>query len=343
MKAIVFHQHGDPSVLHYTDVSEPQLRANDVLVRVRACALNHLDLWVRRGLPGVPIPLPHVPGSDVAGEVARIGSNVDTVHVGQKVVLAPGVTCGKCPACVSGNDNLCREYTNLGYLLDGGCAEFVRCPEVNCMPYPGDLDWAHAAAIPLVFQTAWHMLVHRAHLQPGETVLVLAAASGVGSAAVQIAKFFGARVIATAGNDEKLEKAKQIGADEVIHHGTTPIAKEVRRLTENQGVDVVFEHVGTATWNDSVKSLANAGRLVTCGATTGYDAKIDLRFLFTRQLSIMGSYMGTKSELRTVLKLVTEGRLKPIVDKVWPVHDCVAAHSYLEKGQQFGKVVLAIP
>jgi NADPH:quinone reductase-like Zn-dependent oxidoreductase len=343
MKAIVFHQHGDPSVLQYTDVDEPQLGANDVLVRVRACALNHLDLWVRRGLPGVPIPLPHVPGSDVAGEVARIGSNVDTVHVGQKVVLAPGVTCGKCPACVSGNDNLCREYTNLGYMLDGGCAEFVRCPDVNCMPYPGDLDWAHAAAIPLVFQTAWHMLVHRAQLQPGETVLVLAAGSGVGSAAIQIAKFFGARVIATAGNDEKLEKARQIGADEGIHHGTTPIAKEVRRLTENQGVDVVFEHVGTATWNESVKSLANAGRLVTCGATAGYDAKIDLRFLFTRQLSIMGSYMGTKSELRTVLKLVTQGRLKPIVDKVWPVHDCMAAHSYLEKGQQFGKVVLAIP
>jgi NADPH:quinone reductase-like Zn-dependent oxidoreductase len=342
MKAIVFHQHGDPSVLRYTDVNEPQLRANGVLVRVRACALNHLDLWVRRGLPGVPIPLPHVPGSDVAGEVASIGSNVDTVQVGQKVVLAPGVTCGKCPACVSGNDNLCPEYTNLGYLLDGGCAEFVRCPDVNCMPYPGELDWAHAAAIPLVFQTTWHMLVHRAHLQPGETVLVLSAGSGVGSAAIQIAKFFGARVIATAGNDEKLEKARQIGADEVIHHGNTPISKEVRRLTENRGVDVVFEHVGTATWNESVKSLANAGRLVTCGATTGYDAKIDLRFLFTRQLSIMGSYMGTKSELRTVLKMVTQGRLKPIVDKVWPIHDCIAAHCYLEKGQQFGKVVLAI-
>jgi NADPH:quinone reductase-like Zn-dependent oxidoreductase len=343
MKAIVFHQHGDPSVLHYTDVNEPQLGANDVLVRVRACALNHLDLWVRRGLPGVPIPLPHIPGSDVAGEVAKIGSNVNTVHVGQKVVLAPGVTCGKCPACISGNDNLCREYTNLGYMLDGGCAEYVRCPEMNCMPYPGDLDWAHAAAIPLVFQTAWHMLVHRAQLQPCETVLVLAAGSGVGGAAIQVAKFFGARVIATAGNDEKLEKAKQIGADEVIHHGTTPIAKEVRRLTENQGVDVVFEHVGTATWNESVKSLANSGRLVTCGATTGYDARIDLRFLFTRQLSIMGSYMGTKSELRTVLKLVAQGRLKPIVDKVWPVHDCITAHGYLEKGQQFGKVVLAIP
>jgi NADPH:quinone reductase-like Zn-dependent oxidoreductase len=343
MKAIIFHQHGDPSVLRYTDVNEPHPRANDVLVRVHACALNHLDLWVRRGLPGVPIPLPHIPGSDIAGEVAEIGPEVHTVDVGQKVVLAPGVTCGKCPACLSGNDNLCRDYTNLGYMIDGGCAEYIRCPEVNCLPYPENLDWAEAAAIPLVFQTAWHMLVHRAQLQPGESVLVLAAGSGVGSAAIQIAKFFGARVIATAGNDEKLAKAKEIGADEVIHHGIMPIAKEVRRLTHNRGVDVVFEHVGTATWDDSVKSLANAGRLVSCGATTGYEAKLDLRFLFTRQLSIMGSYMGNKSELRTVLTLVTQGRLKPIVDKVWPLHDCIAAHNYLEKGKQFGKVVLTVP
>jgi NADPH:quinone reductase-like Zn-dependent oxidoreductase len=327
MKAIVFHHHGDPSVLHYTDVNEPQVRPNDVLVRVHACALNHLDLWVRRGLPGVPIPLPHIPGSDIAGEVAKVGSDVHTVHVGQKVVLAPGVTCGKCPACLSGNDNLCRDFTNLGYMMDGGCAEFVRCPEVNCMPYPENLDWTHAAAVPLVFQTAWHMLVHRAQLQPGESVLVLAAGSGVGSAAIQIAKFFGAHVIATAGNDEKMEKARQIGADEVIHHGIMPIAKEVRRLTRNRGVDVVIEHVGTATWDESVKSLA----------------KIDLRFLFTRQLSIMGSYMGTKTELRTLLKLVAQGRLNPIVDKIWPLSDCIAAHSYLEKGKQFGKVVLTVP
>jgi len=343
MKAIVFHQHGDPSVLRYTDINEPHLHPNEVLVRVHACSINHLDLWVRRGLPGIPIPLPHIPGSDVAGEVAKIGPEVHTVHIGQKVVLAPGVTCGKCPACLSGNDNLCRDYTSLGYMVDGGCAEYVRCPEVNCMPYPENLDWVQAAAVPLVFLTAWHMLVTRAQLQPGETVLILAAGSGVGSAAIQIAKFFGAHVITTAGNDEKIEKAKQIGADEVIHHFIMPIAKEVRRLTNNRGVDVVFEHVGTATWDESVKSLAPAGRLVTCGATTGYDAKIDLRFLFTRQLSILGSYVGTKTELRTVLKLVAQGRLMPVVDKVWPLHDCIAAHHYLEKSKQFGKIVLTIP
>jgi len=342
MKAIVFHEHGDPSVLHYTDVNEPQVHPHEVLVRVHACSINHLDLWVRHGLPNYPIPLPHIPGSDVAGEVVKIGHDVHNVHIGQKVVLAPGVTCGHCPACLAGHDNFCRDYTNLGFMIDGGCAEYVRVPEVNCMPYPENLDWVHAAAVPLVFLTAWHMLVNRAQLRPGETVLVLAAGSGVGSAAIQIAKFFGAHVIATAGSDEKLEKAKAIGADEVIHHGIMPIAKEVRSFTHNRGVDVVIEHVGTATWHESVKSLAMGGRLVTCGCTTGYDAKLDLRFLFTRQLSIMGSYMGTKDELRTVLKLVAQGRLKPVVDKVWPLDDCIAAHTYLEKGKQFGKVVLRV-
>ena len=342
MKAVVIHQHGDPTVLHYTEVAEPHIRPHEVLVRVRACALNHLDLWVRRGIPGVPFPLPHILGSDIAGEVARIGSEVTTAYVGQKVVLAPGVACGKCPACVSGNDNRCRDFTNLGYMVDGGCAEYVRCPEVNCMPYPENLDWVHAAAVPLVFQTAWHMLVNRAELQPGEDVLVLAAGSGVGSAAIQIAKFLGARVIATAGTDEKLAKAKQIGADEVIHHGVMPIAKEVRRLTRNRGVDVVVEHVGTATWEESVKSLTSGGRLVTCGATTGYGGKVDLRFLFTRQLSLLGSYMGTKNELRTLLKLVSQERLKPVVDKVLDLSDCMAAHNYLESGKQFGKVVLRV-
>jgi len=342
MKAIVFQKHGDPSVLHFTDVPEPHLRHHEVLVRVRACALNHLDLWVRRGLPGLQVPLPHIPGSDIAGEIATVGPEVTTVHIGQKVVLAPGVTCGKCPACLSGNDNLCRDFTNLGHMIDGGCAEFVRCPEVNCMPYPENLDWAHAAAVPLVFQTAWHMLVNRAQLRPGEEVLILAAGSGVGSAAIQIAKFFGCRVIATAGSDEKIAKAKHLGADEVIHHGIMPISKEVRRLTNNRGVDIAFEHVGQATWAESLKSLATAGRLVTCGATTGPDAKLDIRFLFTRQLSLLGSYMGTKDELRTILKLVAQGRLAPVVDKIWPLHECATAHSYLENSKQFGKVVLSI-
>src|SRR6267378_1270318 len=291
MKAIVFEKHGGPEVLKYTEAPEPQLGARDVLVRVRACALNHLDLWVRGGLPGVPIPLPHIPGSDIAGEVAKVGAEVKRVSAGQKVLLAPGVSCGRCAACLAGQDNKCREFSNLGYILDGGCAEFVRCPEVNCFPYPENLSFEEAAAVPLVFQTAWHMLITRAQMQPG---------------------------------------------DEVINHKTQKIKDEVRRLTAKRGVGVVFEHVGTATWEDSVASLARGGRLVTCGATTGYDAKIDLRFLFTRQLSILGSYMGTKSEFATVLKLVAAGRLKPVIDRVFPLAECAAAHAYLESGEQFG-------
>jgi len=343
MKAIVFHQHGEPSVLKYEDAPEPKLGHGEVLIRVHACALNHLDLFVRRGLPGVKIPLPHIPGSDIAGEVAKLGPGVTSVSLGQKVVLAPGVSCGKCPACLSGADNRCKSFTNLGYLLDGGCAEFVKCPEVNCMPYPENLSWTEAASVPLVFLTAWHMLVNRAQLVPGEDVLVLGAGSGVGIAAIQIAKFFGARVIATAGSDEKLRKAQALGADDLINHYTAEIAKEVRRITNNRGVGVVVEHVGVATWSDSVKSLAPAGRLVTCGATTGYDAQLDLRFLFSRQLSLLGSYMGTKDELRTVLRLIAQGRLKPVVDETFPLSQAADAHAYLESGSQFGKVVLTVP
>jgi NADPH:quinone reductase-like Zn-dependent oxidoreductase len=267
---------------------------------------------------------------------------VTKVAAGQKVLLAPGVSCGKCAACLAGNDNHCAKFTNLGYLIGGGCAQFVRCPEVNCFPYPENLTFEEAAAVPLVFQTAWHMLMSRAQLQPGEEVLVLGAGSGVGSAAIQIAKMFGCRVIATAGNDAKLAKARELGADECVNHHTQKIRDEVRRLTGKRGVDVVFEHVGTATWEDSVASLARGGRLVTCGATTGSDARINLQFLFARQLSILGSYMGTKAEFATVLKLVAAGKLKPVLDRTFPLAECRLAHEYLESSSQFGKVVLTV-
>ena len=342
MKAIHFDRHGGPDVLRYTEVPQPELRFGEVLVGVHACALNHLDLWVRGGLPGVPIPLPHIPGSDIAGVVEEIAAGVTTVKPGQKVLLAPGVTCGKCASCLAGHDNYCPQFTNLGYLIDGGCAQFVSCPEVNCFPYPENLSFEKAAAVPLVFQTAWHMLLTRAQLKPAETVLVLGGGSGVGSAAIQIAKFFGCRVIATAGNDAKLAKAKELGADDLINHQEQKIKDEVRRLTAKRGVDVVFEHVGTATWDHSVASLTRGGRLVTCGATTGFDGKIDLRFLFSRQLSILGSYMGNKSEFATVLELVAAGKLKPVVDRTFPLAECRLAHEYLESGSQFGKVVLNV-
>lgn len=340
MKAIVFTEHGGPEVLRYTDAPEPKIKANEILVRVRACALNHLDLWVRRGIPGVKIPLPHIPGCDISGEVAQVGELATRIKVGDKVLLQPGVSCGQCPQCLAGADNLCRQYSLLGYKFDGGCAEYVAAPEANAVPMPVKLSFEEAAAIPLVFLTAWHMLVTRCNLQAGEDVLVIGAGSGVGSAAIQIAKIMGARVIATAGSDAKLAKARELGADDVINHTTQKIADEVKRLTVRRGVDIVFEHVGTATWDASVASLAPNGRLVTCGATTGYDARVDLRFLFSRSLSLLGSYMGSKAELYSVIKLVSQGKLKAVIDRVLPLARCADAHRLLEQREQFGKIVL---
>jgi len=342
MKAIVFAEHGGPEVLQYTEVPEPKLRHGDVLVRVRACALNHLDLWVRKGLPGVQIPLPHIPGSDVAGEVAKVGEGVTRTKVGQKVLLAPGLSCNVCDACLAGLDNTCRRYTILGYMVDGGCAEYVRAPEVNVLPMPERLSFEEAAAVPLVFLTAWHMLMTRAALRPGETALVLGAGSGIGSAAIQIARLAGARVIATAGSDEKLAKARELGADEFINHRKQDILEEVKKLTNRHGVDVVFEHVGAATFEKSLQSLATMGRLVTCGATTGAEVKFDLRRLYVHHWSILGSYMGTRGELRSVVALVEQGKLRPVVDKVFPLAEAASAHAHLEKREQFGKVVLKV-
>jgi NADPH:quinone reductase-like Zn-dependent oxidoreductase len=345
MKAVVFSEHGGPEVLRYTDVPEPQIGAaevNDVLVRIRACALNHLDLWVRGGLPGVTIPLPRIPGSDISGEVAKVGANVSHVHVDEKVLLSPGISCGHCAHCLAGDDSMCRDYTLFGYMVDGGYAEYVKAPGVNVIPIPPGLSFEEAAAVPLVFLTALHMLITRAKVKPSEDVLILGAGSGVGSAAIQIARVTGARVIATAGSEEKLAKAKELGAHDAIDHSKQDIAAEVRRLTNRRGVDVVFEHVGQATWEHSVRSLAVGGRLVTCGATTGYEGKLDLRYLFTRQLSILGSFMGSKAELYSVLELVRRGLLKPVIDTVMPLERAREAHERLERREQFGKIVLRV-
>ena len=342
VKAIVFSEHGGPEVLKYTDAAKPAIAANEVLIRVRACALNHLDLWVRRGLPGIAIPLPHIPGSDIAGEVAEVGALVKNVKLGARVVLAPGVSCGHCAACAMGADNLCRRYSLFGYMIDGGCAEFVKSPEANVIPIPDSLSFEDAAGMPVVFLTAWHMLISRAQVQPGESVLVLAAGSGVGTAAIQIAKLAGARVIATAGTAAKLTKARELGADETINHSEQDILAESRRLTGKRGVDVVIEHVGVATWEKSVACLANGGRLVTCGATTGHDARTDLRQLFAKNLSLLGSYMGSRGEFFDVLKLVIDGKLHPVIDRVLPLEKCREAHVLLEQRQQFGKIVLKV-
>ena len=340
MKAVVFHQHGGPEVLEFTDRPEPSINANEVLVEVKACALNHLDVWARRGLPGIRIPLPHILGNDIAGAVRSVGELVTWVKPDDEVMLHPGVSCGHCHECLAGRDNLCREYTMLGYLRDGGYAELISAPGVNIIQKPKNLSWEEAAAVPLVTVTAWHMLVTRANLQPGEDVLVHAAGSGVGSIAIQIAKLRGARVIATASSEGKLAKARELGADDVLNYSDADWPKEVRRLTGKKGVDVVFEHTGAATWPGSIASLRTNGRLVTCGATSGYDAQTDIRQVFYRHLTILGSFMGSKAELLEAMKFVETGRIKAVVDQVLPLAEARRAHEMMEDRAQFGKIIL---
>ena len=339
MKAIRIHEFGGPEVLRYEDVPDPQPRKDQVLVRVRACAMNHLDIWVRKGLPGVK--LPHIPGSDVAGEIVELGEYVSGLNPGQRVLLAPMHFCNHCAKCVAGLQNQCREFSVLGNAVDGGNCELIVVPAVNVIPIPDSLDFNQAASVPLVFLTAWHMLTGRAAIRPGQTVLILGANSGVGIAGIQIAKqLFQCRVITTAGDEHKMAKARELGADHVINHYQQKISEGVRKITDNEGVDIVLEHVGPATWDESVRSLKPAGTLVTCGATTGPQVGIDLRFVYSRQLSILGSYMGTMGELHEVLKHVFSGRVKPVVDRTFPLKEARAAHEYMEKSQMFGKIVL---
>ena len=338
MKAVRIHQFGGPEVLSYEEVPDPKPRKDQVLVRVKACSLNHLDLWVRKGLPG--IKLPHIPGSDVAGEVAEIGEYVTDFKTGQRVIVAPMHFCGHCAKCLAGLQNQCREFTVLGNAVDGGDCELFALPAANIIPIPDFLDFNQAASVPLVFLTAWHMLVGLAGIRQGQTVLILGGSSGVGIAAIQIAKLFHCRVITTAGNEEKLAKARALGADYGIDHYKHKISDEVRKITNKEGVDIAFEHVGAATWDESMKSLKTGGTLVTCGATTGPNVSIDVRHLFARQLRLLGSYMGTMGELREVLGHVFAGRLKPVVDRSFPLSEIRASHEYLEKSQMFGKVIV---
>jgi NADPH:quinone reductase-like Zn-dependent oxidoreductase len=338
MKAVRIHQFGGPEVLTYEDVPDAKPRKDQVLIRVRACSMNHLDIFVRGGLPGVN--LPHIMGSDIAGEIVELGEYVTDLKVGQRVLIAPMHFCNHCAKCVAGLQNQCRHFTVLGNGVDGGNCELFAAPRVNVIPIPDTLDFNQAASVPLVFVTAWHMLTGRAAIRPGQTVLVLGANSGVGIAAIQIAKLFHARVIATAGDDRKMERARELGADFVINHYQQKISQEVRKITNSEGADIVIEHVGKATWEETVRSLKAGGTLATCGATTGPKVDLDLRFLFSRQLALLGSYMGTMSELHEVLGHVFAGRLKPVIDRTFPLKEIRAAHEYLEKSQMFGKIVL---
>jgi NADPH:quinone reductase-like Zn-dependent oxidoreductase len=340
MKAVIFNQHGGPEVLEYTDVAEPKIRPDEVLIEVKACGLNHLDIFIRRGLPGIEIPLPHTLGADIAGVVREVGGLVKWIHPGDEVLVQPGLSCGHCQECLGGRDNLCPDYDIIGYRCNGGYADSVAVPALNVIPKPEKLSWPEAAALPLVTLTAWHMLVTRADVQPGETVLVQAAGSGVGSLAIQVAKLRGAKVIATASTDEKLQRAKQLGADELVNYSRDDWPREVKRLTDRRGVDVVFEHTGAATWPGSLVSLKKNGRLVTCGATSGFNASTDLRQVFYRHLTILGCFMGSKAELLQAMNFIESGAIRAVVDQSLHLSEAARAHELIESRAHFGKLVL---
>lgn len=340
MKAVYFNEHGGPDKLIYGDLPEPAIGPTEVLVRVKAAAMNHLDLWTRRGLPGREVRMPHVSGSEGSGDVVRIGSGVDNVKEGDAVIITPPYSCNRCEYCFSNQDSLCLQYGMLGVKRHGCFAEYVAAPAQSLYPLPSNLSYEEAASIPLVFITAWHMLVFRARLRPGEDVLVQAAGSGVGIAAIQIAKLFGARVFATASTQEKLDKAKALGADILINYKEKNFAHEIRSITGKRGVDVIFEHTGAEQWEKNLLALARGGRLITCGATSGPNVGLDLRHVFSRQLSIIGSYMGGKQDFLDVFRFVAQGKLKPVIDSIFPLSELRKAEEKMEDRNVFGKIVI---
>jgi NADPH:quinone reductase-like Zn-dependent oxidoreductase len=342
MRAVTLRKHGGPEVLTVEDLPTPEPGPGEVRVRVEAVALNHVDIWVRRGMPHLKLEYPFLLGADVAGVVDALGAGVDWLKVGDPIVVNPGHSCGRCRECLSGRDNLCRHFQLMGEDRPGGYAEQIIVPQTNIVPRPTSLSSVEAAAVPVTFLTAWQMLTRKAQVKPGDDVLVIAAGSGVGSAAVQIAKLHGARVIATASTDEKLARARALGADEGINHQTQDLLAEVKRLTGKRGVDVVIEHVGEAVWSQVILGTAKGGRIVTCGATSGFDARTDLRHVFFRQLEILGSTMAPKGDLFPILAHVGEGRLRPVVDRTLPLEQAAEAHRVLEGRAPFGKVVLTL-
>ena len=339
MKAIVFHEQGGIEKLRYEDAPKPVIGASEILVRVKACAVNHLDLRARRDRPEVS-PFPHILGTDIAGDVAEVGEDVRNITAGERVVLAPNIPCGQCVDCIHGDENLCDSQMLLGFQTNGGYAEYVKAPAKNAVPIAPAFAYTDAAAMPVAYLTAWHMLVARAGLRPGEDVLILSVSSGVGSAALQIAKLCGARVFATSSTDEKLNRAKAMGADVTINYTEVDFSEAVLEGTRGRGVDVVLEHVGAATWDKSIASLAKNGRLVSCGVTTGNMGQINIRKMYQKQLTLMGSALGTTAELHTLVRLAEQGKLKPTIDRVLPLHQAAEAHRIMEAREHFGKICL---
>jgi NADPH:quinone reductase-like Zn-dependent oxidoreductase len=337
------HGYGGVEQLFYEDTDEPRLtEPTEVIVKLRAASLNHIDIWNRLGATGIVVPMPHILGADGAGVVVEIGENVGNVKKGDEVCLYPATGCGRCEFCLTGRDFMCIQLRVLGERLEGTYAEYVKSPAKNCLPIPSGLSFEEAAAFPLVFITLWRMLITNAQLKPGETLLIIGIGGGVASASLQVAKKIGAHVIVTSGSDEKLERAKNLGADHGINHRKQDFAREVNKLTKNRGVDVVLDCVAGEVWQKSLAALARGGRLVTCGATAGGEPNDDLTAIFSKQLKIYGSTLASREEFRQLLGFIAVKKMKPIVDSVFPLKEAAAAQRYLEASKQFGKVVLRI-
>lgn len=342
MKAIYFDRHGGPEVLTLGERPDPVTAPGTVKIAVRASSLNHIDIFLRRGLPGITIPLPHIPGCDAAGVVAEVGEGVTHVRPGDRVLMNPSISCGRCEFCQRGDVTMCVSYKLIGEHTSGTCCEQFVVPADNAIPFPETMSFEEAASIPLVFVTAWRMLITRGRLRAGEDVLIMGASAGVGIACIQIAKVAGARVIAAASSEEKLELCRGLGADVLVNYEKEDVVKRVRQETGRRGVDVVVDYVGKATWLRSLQSLSRGGRLVTCGATTGYNPEEDLRHVFYRQLEIIGSTMGSKNELLAPLKLIFAGRMRPVVGAVYDLTDAAEAHRAMEARRSLGKTVIRV-
>src|SRR5437016_5353450 len=342
MKAVVFKQHGGPEVLEYTTVPDPKPAPGEVLIEVKATSINHIDIFLRRGMPGIKIALPKIVGSDAAGVIREIGPGVSGLTAGQRVTINPGISCGYCEFCAAGYGSQCVSYAMVGENRDGAYAQLVTVPAHIVLPIPEALSFEEAAAAPLVFLTAWSMMVTKGNIRPGEDVLILGAGAGVGTAAIQIARMAGCRVLATASSDEKLERARQLGADVLINYKTDEFDKKIRELTNKRGVDVVVDYIGADTWVRSLRSARRGGRVLTCGATTGFAPQTDLRQIFFRQVHILGSTMGSHRDFLDVMNCVFRGQLRPVIDRVLPLSEARKGHELIEQRAVFGKIVLRV-
>jgi NADPH:quinone reductase-like Zn-dependent oxidoreductase len=340
MKAVVFDQHGGPEVLQLRDVPDPKTGPGHILIEVKATSINHIDIFLRRGMPGVKVPMPKIVGSDAAGIIRELGTGVSGLTVGQRVTINPGISCGHCEFCAAGFGSQCVSYSMVGESRDGAYAQLISVPAHIVLPIPDALSFEDAAAAPLVFLTAWSMMVGKGNIRPGEDVLILGAGAGVGTAAIQIAKMAGCRVFVTASSEEKLRRAKDLGADFLINYSTNEFDKSIRDLTNRRGVDVVVDYVGADTWVRSLRSARRGGRVLTCGATTGFAPQTDLRQIFFRQVQVIGSTMGSQREFLDVMKCVFRGQLKPVIDRVLPLSEARKGHELIEQRAVFGKIVL---